>query len=77
MLKEKHSGGLAGHFGHDKNYAQLSSSYHWPCMRSDVKIFVDICRVCQYEKGKQKNIGLYQSFPIPDRLWEVISMDFV
>jgi hypothetical protein len=25
LLKEKHSGGLAGHFGHDKTYAQLSS----------------------------------------------------
>ena len=26
LLKEKHSGGLARHFGHDKTYAQLSSS---------------------------------------------------
>jgi hypothetical protein len=28
MLKEKNNGGLDGHFGHDKAYAQLSSSYH-------------------------------------------------
>jgi hypothetical protein len=28
LLKEKHSGGLVGHFGHDKTYAQLSSSYY-------------------------------------------------
>jgi hypothetical protein len=33
LLKEKHSGGLAGHFGHDKTFAQLSSSYYWPGMR--------------------------------------------
>ena len=26
MLKEKHSGGLAGHFGHDKTFAKLSES---------------------------------------------------
>jgi hypothetical protein len=26
LLKEKHIGGLAGHFGHDKTFAQLSSS---------------------------------------------------
>jgi hypothetical protein len=26
LLKEKHSGGLAGHFGHDKTFAQLNSS---------------------------------------------------
>jgi hypothetical protein len=30
LLKEKHSGGLAGHFGHDKTFAQLRNSYYWP-----------------------------------------------
>jgi hypothetical protein len=34
LLKENHSGGLAGHFGHDKTFAQLSSSYYWPGMRT-------------------------------------------
>jgi hypothetical protein len=29
LLKEKHSGGLGGHFGHDKTFVQLSSSYCW------------------------------------------------
>jgi len=41
LLKEKHSGRLARHFGHDKTYAQLCSSYYWPGMRSNVKKFVD------------------------------------
>jgi hypothetical protein len=77
LLKEKHSGGLAGHFGHDKTYAQLSSSYYWPGMRSNVKKFVEKCRIFQYAKGKQHNTGLYQPFPIPNRPWDVISMDFV
>jgi hypothetical protein len=27
LLKEKHSGGLAGHFGHDKTFAKLSEAY--------------------------------------------------
>jgi hypothetical protein len=30
LLKEKHSGGLAGHFGHEKMFAQLNGSYYWP-----------------------------------------------
>jgi hypothetical protein len=34
LLKEKHSGGLVGHFGHDKKFAKLSSSYYWPSMRT-------------------------------------------
>jgi hypothetical protein len=34
LLKEKHSGGLDGHFGHDKTFSQLRSSYYWPGMRT-------------------------------------------
>ena len=32
LLKEKHSGGLAGHFGHDKTFAKLSEAYFWSRM---------------------------------------------
>jgi hypothetical protein len=53
FLKEKHNKGLVGHFIHDKPYAQLSSSYHWPGMRTDVKKFMDRCKICQYAKGKK------------------------
>jgi hypothetical protein len=30
LLKEKHSGGLAGHFGHEKTFVQLNNLYYWP-----------------------------------------------
>jgi hypothetical protein len=53
LLKEKHSGGLAGHFGHDKTFAKLNESYFWPGMRADVKRFVDRFRVCQHSKGEK------------------------
>jgi hypothetical protein len=46
-------------------------------MRSVVKKFLDRCRIYQYEKRKQHNIGLYQPLPIPYTLWDVISMNFV
>jgi hypothetical protein len=46
-------------------------------MQIDVKKFVERCRVCQYVKGRRQNIGLYQPFPIPDRPWDSVSMDFV
>jgi hypothetical protein len=48
LLKEKHSGGLAGHFSHDKTFTKLNESYFWPGMQVDVKIFVDRCRVCHH-----------------------------
>jgi hypothetical protein len=77
LLKEKHSGALAGHFGHDKTFAKLSESYFWLGMRENVKIFVDRCRVFQHSKGRKQNAGFYQPLPIPERPWEAISIDFV
>jgi hypothetical protein len=41
LLKEKHSGGLAGHFGHDKMFAKLNESYFLPGMQANIKIFMD------------------------------------
>jgi hypothetical protein len=40
LLKEKHSGGLDGHFVHDKTFAQLRNSYYWSSMREEVKNFM-------------------------------------
>jgi hypothetical protein len=28
LLKEKHNGGLVGHFGHDKAFSKLNGSYY-------------------------------------------------
>jgi hypothetical protein len=77
LLKEKHSGELAGHFGHDKTFAKLSEAYFWPRMRSEAKKFVDGCRICQHSKGRKQNAGFYQPLLIPKKPWDEISMDFV
>jgi hypothetical protein len=77
LLKEKHNGGLDGHFGHDKTFSQLRNSYYWLSMREEVNFFLNKCIICQYEKGRQKNTGLYHPLPIPERLWDAINMDFV
>jgi hypothetical protein len=77
LLKEKHSGGLARHFIHDKTFSQLSSSYYWPGMRIDVIKFMNRCRIYQHEKVKRQNTRLYQPLPIPERPSDAISMDFV
>jgi hypothetical protein len=77
LLKEKHSGGLNGHFGHDKMFSKLSGSYFWSWMRTYVKLFVDRCRICQHIKGRKQNTGLYHPLPIPERPWDAMSMDFI
>jgi hypothetical protein len=52
LLKEKHNGGLVTHFSHDKEFSKLNYSYLSPCMRSNVKRFVDRCIIFKYAKGK-------------------------
>ena len=52
LFREKHSRGLAGHFGHDKTFEQLQHFYYWPKMRSEVQKFVNNCKICQHAKGK-------------------------
>jgi hypothetical protein len=77
LLKEKNIKGLVGHFGHDKTFSKLNSSYYWPGMRTDVKKFVDRRKKFHHMKGKRQNTGLYQSLAIPERPWDTVSMDFI
>ena len=46
LIKEKHSGRLAGHFGRDKTFSLVAKHYYWPELQQDVKNFVQSCRVC-------------------------------
>ena len=45
LIKEKHNGGLVGHFGRDKTIDLVSKNYDWPYLQKDVKKFVQSCRV--------------------------------
>ena len=72
LIREKHSGGLASHFGHDKTFEQLQYFYYWPKMR-----FVRKSKNCQHAKGKSQNTGFYVSLLIPKRPWDAINMDFL
>ena len=67
LIKEKHSGGLAGHFGANKTFEQLSHFYFWPKMRFEVEKYVKNCKVCQYANRRSHNECLYVPLPILDR----------
>ncbi|KAL0461173.1 UNVERIFIED_CONTAM: Transposon Ty3-I Gag-Pol polyprotein [Sesamum latifolium] len=47
-------------------------------MRDDVETYVRTCLICQQDKADhQKKAGLLQPLPIPTRLWESVSMDYI
>lgn len=77
LIEELHGGGLAGHFGKDKSFQLMSDRYFWPQLRKDVSNYVKRCFTCQTAKGQKQNTGLYCSLPIPESIWEDLSMDFI
>jgi len=46
IINEKHSGGLSGHFRQDNTFAQVNALYYWLIMQTDVKRFIEKCRIC-------------------------------
>ena len=77
IIREKHCGGLGGHFRIDKTLDIVKRSYSWPKLGNDVKKLIETCTIFQQARGVSTNQGLYQPLPIPTRLWESISIDFV
>ena len=76
LLHEKHNGGLEGNFGSDKTFSQLSVDYFWPIMRTNDEKFLKRCKIYQNSNGKHPTTELYHPLPIPDRSWDVVSIDF-
>ncbi|XP_061359324.1 uncharacterized protein LOC133303430 [Gastrolobium bilobum] len=52
--------------------------FFWKGMRQDVAAFVRACAICQQQKYDHlKPAGLLQPLPIPQQVWEELSIDFI
>ena len=59
-------------------YKRIASNFYWVVMKRDIQNYVRRCDVCQWSKSNTLTpAGLLERLPIPDRVWEDVSMDFV
>jgi len=78
ILHTFHDSVVGGHSGQLRTYKRIVAELYWEGMKNDIKLYVDRCHVCQQKKTQALSpASLLQPLPIPNRIWEDISMDFV
>ncbi|KAJ9543643.1 hypothetical protein OSB04_023350 [Centaurea solstitialis] len=78
ILQEFHSSLLGGHSGFLRTYKRIASNVYWIGMKNSIQEFVKGCDTCQRQKYLASSpLGLLQPLPIPELVWEDISMDFI
>lgn len=78
MLQECHDTKIGGHSGFLKTYKRVSREVYWSGMKRRVRDYVAKCAVCQQNKYVALSPGgLLQPLPVPELVWEDVSMDFI
>lgn len=78
LLVEFHATPGGGHSGAFRTYRRLAAIIYWPGMMKTITKYVAACDVCQRNKYEAKSpAGLLNPLPLPIKVWEDISMDFI
>jgi hypothetical protein len=78
VLKEMHDVPYVGHTGYQKTITAVRSQFFWLGMKKDVDHYIAQCMECQKVKAQHRHpTDLLQPLPIPEKKWEVITMDFI
>lgn len=78
LLHEFHATPQGGHSGFYRAYRRIAANVYWIGMKGMIQDFVKACDICQRQKYLATSPGgLLQPLPIPDKIWEELSMDFI
>ena len=78
ILRYKHDHLLSRHFGQAHTLDLIHQEYTWPGICTFVKNYVSSCTSCAHAKvPHHKPYSLLKQLPIPECLWNSISMDFI
>jgi len=78
LIAEHHDTSVGGLSGYEKTLQRLKKIVYWKGLKSSIRAYVRNCDICR--RSKQENVhpaGLFQPLPIPDHVWESISMDLI
>ena len=78
LIAALHSSAVGGHSGQLATYHRVKKLFSWKGLKKDVEEFVKQCLVCQQVKHLNTHSpGLLQPLPIPQGVWQDISLDFI
>lgn len=78
LLQMYHDSVMGGHSRYIRTYKRMNGELYWRGMKKNVQEYVAQCIICQKNKSEfMSPAGLLQPLPIPERIWEDISMDFI
>lgn len=73
-----HDSSIGGHSGFPATFWRVRRLFAWPKMKTHVLQYVRCCPICEQAKtDRATSPGLLHPLPIPQQLWEMITMDFV
>lgn len=78
IIREFHDSPIGGHAGEKKTYQRVASEVFWTGMRMDIVDYIRKCIICQQHKALTSSpSGLLQPIPLPEQMWDEITMDFI
>lgn len=72
-----HSSPQGGHSGIQATLKRIRHLFYWPSMNQDVTSYIQQCLPCQQCKYDRDALPGLQPLPIPESVWEDVTMDFI